>query len=235
MDTSLIVGGISSVVPLTLDKIEINLDFHIFDNLDVDLLIGNPSGLLHLDGASLMSLDETLREAASATTTSRLENPLAKPLPKGNKLEEVMRISPLASYVPILQEMAKPSTLEGYDLEETLHHCENECLSSPLIDCEPLPVGPYHVGLDHDRGPAVIFHDESLEMENPWAMESGEARTLEFNGKDSTYKHGRSILEISQEPCLYNAPPESMLCTLSMYEDYHHLLVSLAKPSRGWL
>jgi hypothetical protein len=53
-------------VPLLVDKIKTNLDFHIFDVLDLDLLLGSPVEKL-LD-ASRGSLDEKLREAASSTT-----------------------------------------------------------------------------------------------------------------------------------------------------------------------
>ena len=34
--------GIASAVPLIVDKIEVNLDFHIFDILNFDLLLGFP-------------------------------------------------------------------------------------------------------------------------------------------------------------------------------------------------
>jgi hypothetical protein len=67
-------------VPLTLDKIEVNLDFHIFGILDLDLLIGYP--LEKLLDESQGSLDEKVRETASATTISCLENPMAKPFPR---------------------------------------------------------------------------------------------------------------------------------------------------------
>ena len=39
--------GVASAVPITIDKIEVNLDFHIFDILDFDLLIGYPLENLH--------------------------------------------------------------------------------------------------------------------------------------------------------------------------------------------
>jgi len=32
--------GVASAVPLIIGKIEVNLDFHIFDILDFDLLLG---------------------------------------------------------------------------------------------------------------------------------------------------------------------------------------------------
>jgi hypothetical protein len=61
--------GVACVVPHLVDKIKINLDFHIFDVLDLDLLLGLPIETL-LD-ASRGSLDEKLREAVSATIRSQ--------------------------------------------------------------------------------------------------------------------------------------------------------------------
>lgn len=101
-----------------------------------------------------------------------------------------MRASLFVSSEPILYNKTKPSTLEGYDSEETLHPCEDKHPSSSSIKYEPLPACAYHVDLDHVQGPAMIFHDESLEMENPWDIESCETSTLDSKGMDSTYKHG---------------------------------------------
>ena len=42
----------------------------------------------------------------------------------------------------------------------------------------------------------MIFHDESLEMENQWAMEFCEAPTLVSNEKDSSNEHGNFSLEM---------------------------------------
>jgi hypothetical protein len=53
--------GVACGVPLLVDKIKVNLDFHIFDVLDLDLLLGSPVEKL-LD-ASRGGLDEKLREA----------------------------------------------------------------------------------------------------------------------------------------------------------------------------
>jgi hypothetical protein len=79
--------GVASVVPPRIDKIEVNLDFHIFDILDSDLLLGYP--LEKLLDASQGSPDEKFREAASATSTTCLENAMAKPLPKQSPLEKM--------------------------------------------------------------------------------------------------------------------------------------------------
>ena len=71
--------GIARDVPITIDKLEVHLDFYIYDILDFDLLLG-----LRLEKTSHGSLDEKLRETSSATATPLLENLLAKPLPERN-------------------------------------------------------------------------------------------------------------------------------------------------------
>ena len=80
---------VASAVPITIDKIEVNLDFHIFDVLDFDLLIGYPPDNLH--HTPLGSLFEKLGKMTSATPC--LENPSAKPFPKKNPLEMMVQTS----------------------------------------------------------------------------------------------------------------------------------------------
>ena len=85
--------GIARDVPVTIDKLEVHLDFYIYDILDFDLLQG-----LRLENTSHGSLDEKLRETSSTTATPHLENLLAKPLPEQNLLKEMMHTS--RSYHP---------------------------------------------------------------------------------------------------------------------------------------
>ena len=196
-------GGVASAGPLVIDKIEINLDFHIFDILDFDLLLGFPLEKLL---ASQGNLDVTLRKTASATATSCLENSMAKHFPEPNSLKVMMHESPFIPSESILSEVAKSAASKEHDSEVTLHFCEDERSLSLLSEFEPLPSGPGEVVLDHDRDSTMISHYESLEMENRWAMEFCEARTLESDEKDSTDEHGTIIFET---PCSFNATPES--------------------------
>ena len=81
--------GVASAGPLVIDKIEINLDFHIFDILDFDLLLSSPlEKLLTYQG----SLDKKLRKTAFAAV-SCLENSMAKHFLEPNPLEEMMHES----------------------------------------------------------------------------------------------------------------------------------------------
>jgi hypothetical protein len=72
--------GVACVVLLLVDKIKVNLDFHVFDVLDLDLLLG--SHTKKLLNASQGSLDEKLREAISATTPLFSKNSMVMSLPK---------------------------------------------------------------------------------------------------------------------------------------------------------
>jgi hypothetical protein len=118
--------GITRDVPITIDKIEVHLDFHIYNIIDFDLLLGYPLEKLLYKNVSLGSLDEKLRKTASATTTSCLENPMAKPHPKQNPLIRMMHVSPFVSSKPVLFEDAKSAAPEEDDLEEILHLSDDE-------------------------------------------------------------------------------------------------------------
>ena len=102
-----------------------------------------------------------------------------------------MHTSPFISSEPVLLGVLESS--EEYNSEDSLHFCEDEHSSSPLIKFEPLPDGLESFVLDLDRDTTMIFHDESLEMENQWAKESCEAPTLESNEKDSSNEHGTEL------------------------------------------
>src|SRR6185312_3528804 len=109
---------------------------------------------------------------------------------------------------PILFEGAKLATSEEYHSEVTLHFCEDERSLSLLSEFEPLSSSLEKVVLDHDRDSTMLSHDESLEMENRWAMEFCEAPTQESDEKDSTDEHGTIIFET---PCSFSATPESAM------------------------
>jgi hypothetical protein len=158
---------------------------------------------------------------------------MAEPLPKQNPLEEMRHVSSFASSKLVVIEVLEFSTPQEYDSEDPLHLCEGEQSSSPSIEFEPLPIGPYHVASDLDRESTLSFHDASLEMKKSWAMKIYDALTLEFKGKDSTDEHGSFTLDIPPKPCSHHASPESaMLGALGMHEVYNRLMVLSCKKFR---
>ena len=113
--------GIARDMPITIDKVEVHLDFYIYGILDFDLLLGLPLEKLL---ASHGSLDEKRRETGSATNTSCSENLLAKPLPEQNPLKEMMHTSPFISSEHVL--LGVLESFEEYDSEDSLHSHEDE-------------------------------------------------------------------------------------------------------------
>jgi hypothetical protein len=163
-------------VPLLVDKIKVILDFHVFDVLDLHLLLG--SHIEKLFNASRGSLDKKLREAVSSTTPLFSENSMVTPLPRQNPFKEMMHVSPLVSSEPVLDELVELFTSQEYDSDDPRHLYEDERSSSPLMEFEHLPTGSYHVVFDRGRESTLFLHDASLEMENSWGMEIYKAPTL---------------------------------------------------------
>jgi hypothetical protein len=137
-----------------------------------------------------------------------------------------MHTSPFISSAPVLLGVLESS-------EDSLHSYEDERSSSSLTKFEPLPAGPGYVVLNHDRESTSSFHNESLEMENQWAMQFCEAPTLESEEKDSTNEHGSFTFDIPREPCSFNVTPESgMLSAPCTHEDYNRPKVLFCKIFR---
>jgi hypothetical protein len=115
--------GVACVASFLVDKVKVNLDFHIFDVLDLVLLLG--SLVEKLLDSSRGSLDEKLREASSGIILLFSENSMEKRLPKQNPLDE-MCVSPFTSSKPIVIEVVEFSTPQEHDSEDPLHLCEGE-------------------------------------------------------------------------------------------------------------
>jgi hypothetical protein len=64
--------GVACVVPLLVDKIKVNLDFHVFDVLDLDLLLGSPI--------------QKLLDASRKAKIKSLGKPFQTPLPCSQKI-----------------------------------------------------------------------------------------------------------------------------------------------------
>ena len=84
-------------------------------------------------------------------------------------IEEVKVILLLDSPESLLGKVAQKFIEKEDDPAEPVDIYEFKIPHRPPIEFEPLPAGPDYVVLDHDPDSTMIFHDKSLEMENPWA------------------------------------------------------------------
>jgi hypothetical protein len=134
--------GIARAVPIEIDEIKVQLDFHIYHILDFDLLIDYPLEKLIQEGASQGSLKDDPRKSAFATSTYSKETPMAKPHPKSKPLEEVMYESSFISSKPLS------------------HLYKTERPSSPSIEFKPCPLGL----IFHDES---LEKDNSYDMDLP--------------------------------------------------------------------
>ena len=215
------------------EDVEVILDFHIFDVQDFDLLVGQPIEKFLRNAPTQNKLEVHLGKETISVQIAKSTNSMTEPSLDSEPIEEVKGILLVDSPESLLEKDAERFIEEEDDYVEPVDISKFETPPRPPIEFEPLPSGPEKVVLDHDQDPTTISHDESLEMENTWAMEFDEAPTLESKVKDSLDKHGSFTPEIPQEPCSFNASPESgMLSASRTHEKSNHSKVFSCKIFR---
>ena len=192
-------------------KMEIALDFHVFEVQDFDILIGHPVEKLFLDVSTLGKLEVSLGGRSYTLPIGQSTNSSAKPAPQEEPFKEVLAVMPIDTSKPSLEQDAELFIQEEDDFEETLELPIHEQPTRPLIELKPHPTSPHFDDPDHNQDTTMIFHDEPLETENPWARESAEALSLECEENGSIDEHGSFILE-SPKPCSFSTSPESATC-----------------------
>jgi hypothetical protein len=130
--------GIARVVPITIDKTEVHLDFHIYAILEFDLLIGHPREKLFQEKPFHGGLDEKLGTTASAIPIPCPKRPKAKQQPNHNPFEEAKFISLFFS--PRLA-------------SETEHPLPTS------LERKPCPSGHKPIVLGNDRDTTLTMHD----------------------------------------------------------------------------
>jgi hypothetical protein len=192
--------GIARAVPIEIDKIMVQLDFHIYPILGFDLLIGSPLEKLLQENSSQGSLNNELGKTAFTIPISCLEIPMVKHHLDLDPLKEVKFISPFISPRP------------------TFYPCETECPSSPSLEFNPYPFSYQNVVLDSDRESSSILHDASFcDLDIPTVS------TLEPDKKHSANEHESFSFEFPQESCLHKVPPESISPrTTCSHKDHNH-------------
>ena len=146
--------GVASAVPITIDKIEVNLDFHIFDVLNFDLLIGFPPDNLH--HSPIGNLHKQLGNSTFATPW--VENPSAKPFPIQNPLEMMVQTS---------------SSLIKFEPHPTSPHCVVLDHDTPLIfHDEPLAIENRWVKESSEALPMECEEKDSINEHGSFIIET---------------------------------------------------------------
>ena len=86
--------GIMHEVPVWHRETEIALDFHVFEVLDFDILIGHPVEKLFLDVLNLGELQVPLGGKPFTLPIGQAKNSLAESVPQEGPVEEVLAIMP---------------------------------------------------------------------------------------------------------------------------------------------
>ena len=137
--------GIITDVPLWHNDVKVHLNFHIFEDLNFDFLIGHPLKALFTDVPKDGCLNIKLGKDTFHIPVDRALTCSVEDLPIPEPIEEIMATSTFESFDSDLEEDIEEMPEEVSDAEEDpdetseLPAIENP--SRPSIELKPLPFG----------------------------------------------------------------------------------------------
>ena len=132
-------------VPFWHDDVKVRLNFHIFEDLNFDFLIGHPLKALFKDVPKDGCLNIKLGKDTSHIPVDRALTCSVEDLPIPEPIEEIMATSTFESFDSDLEEDIKEMPEEVSDAEEessdTSELLATKKPSRPPIELKPLPFG----------------------------------------------------------------------------------------------
>ena len=151
--------GIITDVPFWYNDVKVRLNFHVFEDLNFDFLIGHPLKALFKDVPKDECLNIKLGKDTLHIPVDRALKCSVEDLPTPEPIEEIMATSTLESFDSDLEEDIEEISEEVVEAEEdsdeTFALPETEKPSRPLIELKPLPSRLRYAFLNSD----VVSHD----------------------------------------------------------------------------
>ena len=158
--------GVIKNVSLRHDDIKVVLDFHVFEDLNFDFLIGYPIKAHLKNVPDSGTLNIKIRKESHFVPITRSSSHATKKFPAIEPLEEVLAVSVFDSPESALERDAKYFD-EREDIEdETLELPMFKKPSQPPVELKPLPSGLRYAFLNSDVESPMIISDK-LSEEDP--------------------------------------------------------------------
>ena len=145
------------------DDVKVRLNFHVFEDLNFNFMIGHPLKALlkdvPRDGClNIKIVKNTLHIPVDQALKCSAEDP-----PTLEPIEEIMATSTIESFDSDLEEDIEENPEEVVEADEDSNEIEKP--SRPPIELKPLPSGLRYAFLNSDVESSVIISDKVLEEE----------------------------------------------------------------------
>ena len=141
-------------VPFWHDDVKVRLNFHVFEDLNFDFLIGHPLKALFKDVPKDGCPNIKLGKDSFHILVDRALTCSVEDLPTPEPIEEIMATSTFESFDSNLEEdieeIPKEVSEAKEDSDETFELPETEKPSEPPIELKPLPFGLRYAFLNSD-------------------------------------------------------------------------------------
>ena len=137
-----------------------SLDFHVFEHLNFDFLIGYPIKALLKDVPNSRTLNIKIRQESHFVPITHSASRAIGELPAIEPLEEVLVVSVCDSLESDLERYAEDFDEKEDSDDETLELLEFAKPTRPPVELKPLPSGLRYVFLNSDVESPVIISDK---------------------------------------------------------------------------
>jgi len=141
------------------EDVVLTLDFHIFDDICFDVLIGHPLERFFYDASNTGELDVNIGRNKFLIPFSRARNSIAEP-PCSSMPEEVMSVMPFETPETSLENDSNFFIEEEDNTGEILELPKEEVSTPPPVELKTLPEGLRYAFLHGDKNTPVIISDK---------------------------------------------------------------------------
>jgi hypothetical protein len=137
----------------------LTLDFHIFDDIGFDVLIGHPLETFFYDASNIGELDVKIGRNKFLIPFSQARISIAEP-PCSSMPEEVMSVMPFETPETSLENDSNFFIEEEDNTGEILELPQEEVPTPPPVELKTLPEGLRYAFLHGDKNTPVIISDK---------------------------------------------------------------------------
>jgi len=156
--------GVVYNVNIQHEDVDLTLDFHIFDGIGFDVLIGHPLETFFYDASNTGELDVKIGRNKFSIPFSQARNSIAEP-PCSSMPDEVMSVMPFETPEMSLENDSNFFIEEEDDIGEILKLPKEEVPSPPPVELKTLPEGLRYAFLHGDKNTPVIISNKLFEDE----------------------------------------------------------------------
>lgn len=162
---------LATTLPVILDDVNVFLDFYVFEDETLPVVIGQPWSRFLFEGSTKGDLDIKINKEQYTVPIIRAINSIAEQPPDPDPLDRINSATLQEMAQPDYEEDAQFFTEEEIESNKPFQIDKDEKPSQPSIELKPLPKGLRYAFLHGDANTPIIISDKLSEKESSMLLE----------------------------------------------------------------